>query len=330
MFDIEIPPSLQWVSYLAGSTWPQGTANGMGRIMEHFHAAAEELESLIPDLNDVRGETLSVLFGDLANAADEQFAMLFDGDYTVDKLADAARALGDSAGTAGSEIEYTKLSVVVGLALAAAEISYALAMSGPTYGGSLAWIPITEMTTMQAFRRLVSLVMNRISGTLRTALSRTMVRQLSRDAVVAPTARRVFLRHVAFETGQEAGQELAMAGIQEGIIYGVQGDRSTMTADRLLVTGIASTVGGGAGGATAVPVSRALGPASSRLGRAGKGMTTFFTAGVAGNIAGTGIVGGQFDPLMIMASSTTSSVGGARGAGVQQAGGHNTSSDPSG
>lgn len=330
MFDIEIPPSLQWVSYLAGSTWPQGTANGMGRIMEHFHAAAEDLESLVSDLNSVREETLSVLFGDLAVAADEQFAMLFDGDYTVDKLADAAKALGDSAGATGNEIEYTKLSVVVGLALAAAEISYALAMSGPTYGGSLSWIPITEMTTMAAFRRLVSLVMNRISGTLRTALSRTMVRQLSRDAVVAPTARRVFLQHLGYETLQEAGQELAMAGLQEGIIYGVQGDRSTMTADRLLVTGIASTVGGGAGGATAVPVSRALGPASSTLGRAGKGMTTFFTAGIAGNIAGTASVGGQFDPLMIVASSTTSSVGGARGAGVQHGGGGHASSDPPG
>lgn len=327
MFEIEIPPSLQWVSYLAGSTWPHGKAIGMAQIQDSLHTAAQDLEGLIPNLNNVRAETLSVLFGDLADAADKQFAMLFDGDYAVDKLADAARALSESAGSTGSEIEYTKLSVVVGLALAAAEISYALAMSGPTYGGSLSWIPITEMTTMAAFRRLVTMVTGRISGTLRSVLGRTMVRQLSREAV-APTARQLFVQHMRHEMLQEAGQELAMAGLQEGIIYGIQGNRSNMTGERLLTTGIASTIGGAAGGGTAVPVSRGLGPAQSTLGRAGKGMTTFFTAGIAGNIAGTASVGGQFDPFMIVASSTTSSVGGARGAGVQHAGGGHTPSGP--
>jgi glycerophosphoryl diester phosphodiesterase/predicted Fe-S protein YdhL (DUF1289 family) len=327
--DIEIPPWLEWVSYLAGSTWPHGSETGMFRIKDYYHATAGELEGLVPELNSVREETLSVLFGDLADAADEQFAMLFDGDYAMNKLADAVRALGDSAGSTGSEIEYTKLSVYVGLALAAAEISYALAMSGPTGGVSLGWIPITEMLTMAGFRRLVSLGMNRIFGMMRTTLGRTMVRQLLRDAA-RTAAPRTFMQTVRHEVMQEARQELAMAGLQEGIIYGIQGDRSNMTGERLFVTGIASTVGGGAGGGTAVPVSRALGPATTKLGRAGKGMTTFFTAGIAGNIAGTASVGGQFDPLMIVASSTTSSVGGARGAGVQQAHGGNTSSDPPG
>src|ERR1700754_4332893 len=119
MSDIEIPQSLQWVSYLSGGQWPQGSETGMFRINEHFDATAGELKSLIPDLNRVRQETLSVLFGDTADAAAEQFAMLFDGDYAVDKLAEAVSALGDAAGDLGTEIESNKLQIVLCLAAAA-------------------------------------------------------------------------------------------------------------------------------------------------------------------------------------------------------------------
>jgi hypothetical protein len=127
--DIQIPPELQWVSYLAGGAWPQGSETRMFRINEFYAAAASELQDLIPDLNGVRNETLSVLFGQTADAADEQFAMLFDGDYAVDKLAKGVQALGGGAQNLGSQIQYSKLSIIVGLALAAAEIGYCLATS---------------------------------------------------------------------------------------------------------------------------------------------------------------------------------------------------------
>ncbi len=224
--EIDIPPWLQWVSYLAGDTWPQGRATGMFRIDDFFHAAAEELDELIPDLNQVRGETLSILFGETAQAADERFRTLFDGDYAVNKLSDAVRALGESAGYTGSEIEYSKLSIVVGLALAAAEISYSLSMSGPTGGASLGWIPPIEMFTMAAFRRWVVQAGGRVVGMLRSREGRAMVRR---------------------EIRQEAWQELAIWGTQEGIVYKLQGDHYVPNSERLLLGAVASTVGGGAG-----------------------------------------------------------------------------------
>jgi len=295
--EIEIPPWLQWVSYLAGDTWPQGRRIGMDLISETLDAAALDLDDLIPDLNMVRGETLSALIGETAQVADQRFSMLFDGDYAVDKLSEAVRALSESALYVGSEIEYAKLSIVVGLALAAAEISWSLSMSGPTGGASLGWIPVIEMLTIAAFRRWVVQVMGRVVSLLRTQLGRTMV-----------------LREVVTESGQEFG----IWATQEGTVAGIQGDRYNPNSERLLLGAVASTVGGGAGGGTAVPVSAGLGPAASKLGRAGKGMTTFFTAGIAGNVVGTTVVGGNpfENPLMVVASSTTSSVGGVRGAGV--------------
>ena len=55
---------------------------------EKWRASAAELAELVPDLNRVRAETLSVLAGQTGTAAQDQFKLLFDGDYSVDKLAE--------------------------------------------------------------------------------------------------------------------------------------------------------------------------------------------------------------------------------------------------
>jgi hypothetical protein len=240
MSDIYIPPELQWVSYLAGDKWPQGSETGMLLIDKLCLAAAEALVDLLPDLSSVRAETLSVLIGETAEIADEHFRMLFDGDYAVDKLADAIKALGEAAAHTGSEIEYSKLSIIVGLALAAGEILYSLAMSGPTWGASLAWIPITEALTILAFRQLISFVLRRLFALVRRMLTRTMVKQLAR------------------EIPQEAVEELTLFAVQEATVAGLQGDRYRPNVDRLVLGATASTIGGGAGGGFAVPTSHLL------------------------------------------------------------------------
>src|SRR5262245_23987926 len=263
--DISFPPELQWVSYLAGGAWPQGSETRMGRIGEHFAAAAAELQDLLPDLNRVRNETLSVLAGDTATAAQDQFAMLFDGDYSVDKLAQGAVALGGGAQNLGSEIEYSKLSIIVGLALAAVEIGWCLANSPETGGASLAWIPSIEWATMTSIRRLMSTVFERIVTNLGEMLEHTTIRDL--------------VKHVRKEAFEELWQGLAQEGITQGIQVG-QGT-GKWRPDLFRQNAIASFVGGGAGGGTAVPVGHGLGRAESKLGRATKGMTTMFSAGIA-------------------------------------------------
>ncbi|MHC9297519.1 hypothetical protein ACRCUN_34120, partial [Mycobacterium sp. LTG2003] len=285
----------------------------MFRIGEHYQNAARDLESLIPDLNKVRNETLSVLFGETAQAADDQFAMLFDGEHAVDKLSEAVSALGDGAGNLGVEIEYAKLSILVGLALAAVEISWCLAMSGPTFGASTAAIPAIEALTMAAIRRVVLEVLERLAARLREMFTRTMVSRL------------------LYEFVQEAFQELGIGLTQEGIAQGIQinnGHRAGFDQNLIRQTAVASAVGGAAGGATAVPVGHMLGPAANRWSAAAKGATTFFSAGVVGNLAGTAAVGGELDWRSVLAGSAFSSLGGLRGAGIASTHGAGNPSDP--
>ncbi|HYZ67189.1 MAG TPA: hypothetical protein VE666_05165, partial [Mycobacterium sp.] len=317
--DISFPPELQWVSYLAGGAWPQGSESGMGRISEHFAAAASELQDLIPDLNSVRSETLSVLAGDTANAAADQFAMLFDGDYAVDKLAKGTLALGDGAQSLGVEIEYSKLSIIVGLALAAVEISWCLANAGPTMGASTAAIPGIEWATVTSIRRLVAAVLERVTTKLAQMIEHTTIKDLIKEGT------------------KEAFQELGQGLAQEGIAQGIQVSKGTAgwRPDLFRQNAIASFVGGAAGGGTALPVAHGLGPSATRFGRAAKGVTTMFTAGIAGNVAGTASVGGEFDTVAVLAGSAASSVGGAKGLGHGRHEGNESSTgtqtdDPSG
>jgi glycerophosphoryl diester phosphodiesterase/pSer/pThr/pTyr-binding forkhead associated (FHA) protein len=314
MGDIYIPPEIQWVSYLAGDHWPQGSENGMWGIDEILKAAAEELIDLLPDLNLVRGETLSSLVGDTAAIADEHFRMLFDGDYAVDKLADAVRALGESAAYVGSEIEWTKLSIIVGLILAAAEITYSLAMSGPTYGASLSWIPIVELVTILGFRRTVSFVLGQILARVRQMLTKTMVKQM---AHAAP---------------REAAEELGIYAVEQGTVAGLQGDRYIPNTERLLLGAAASTAGGGGGGGVAPVASHMLGPAATRGGARTKGLVTMGIAGFTGNVVGQASIGQNpfEEPVMLVTSSAMTSVGGARGAGVQSAHPRTTFTHPPG
>lgn len=312
--DIQIPPELQWVSYLAGGEWPQGSETRTRRIGEHYQAAAEALQELIPDLNRVRGETMSVLTGDTADAADRQFAMLFDGDYTVDKLAQGISGMGEGATNFSSEIEYSKLSIIVGLALAAAEISYSLAMAGPTYGASTAAIPVIETTTIAWIRALVMWAIRRLGEKMAELLTKTMMKRL------------------LHETIQESVEELGQGLLQEGIVQGIQANNghAAYRWDRFQQTAISSVVGGGAGGATAVPVAHGLGPARNRFMAATKGATTMFTAGVSGNVAGTLAVGGEFDTISILASSTSTSIGGLKGIGGGHTPQQNNQANPGG
>src|SRR3954454_19898033 len=106
---IEIPEALQWVSYLAGESWPKGDETALFRLNGYFSDAAEQLRDLVPSLRRVSTQTESVLSGQTALAAQQNFQMLFTGDYSVDTVADAMQSLGEMARGSGTEVQYTKL-----------------------------------------------------------------------------------------------------------------------------------------------------------------------------------------------------------------------------
>ncbi|MDV3124016.1 hypothetical protein M1247_03750 [Mycobacterium sp. 21AC1] len=285
---IQIPGYLQWVSYLVGSQWPKGDEDAMFRIGEEWTTRAGQLEGLIPELNQMRSRTSSVLQGVTAGAADEQFKLLFDGDASVDKLAEAMAALGGLAEATGKNIEYTKLQILTSLAIAAFEISWALAQTSVTFGASAAAIPVVEGATSMAIRQTVSMLLKDIMTDLGKAMTKTTVHRIIKKSGVEAT--------------EAVGQELVIQRIQQA-----NGHQHTYDWDKVGVVALANAAGGAAQGTVSISGQRLLG--NSTL----KGAVVGYAAGMSKDVAGSLATGQPVDIVSVLGSASTAATGAVRG-----------------
>ncbi|MGV0815341.1 hypothetical protein ABQF34_25595 [Mycolicibacterium boenickei] len=285
---LQIPGALQWVSYLVGSQWPKGDEDAMYRIGGEWGDRAGQLSSLSPELNIMRARTSAVLEGVTAGAADEQFALLFDGEASVEKLAEAMAALGTLAESTGKNIEYTKLQILTSLAIAAFEISWALAQTSVTFGASAAQIPIIEGTTSVAIRQVVSMLLKDIMTDLGKAMTKTTVHRIVKKSAV--------------ETAEAVGQELFIQSVQQS-----NGHQTTFDWNRVGIVALANSVGGAAQGTVSIYGQRALG--NSTL----KGAVVGYAAGMSKKVAGSLATGQPLDIVAILGSAPTAATGAVRG-----------------
>lgn len=285
---LQIPAYLQWVSYLVGSQWPKGDEDAMFRIGDDWQASALDMSGLIPELNRMRSSTMSALQGVTAGEADEQFKLLFDGDASVEKLAAAMSALGDLARGTGKNIEYTKLQILTSLAIAAFEISWALAQTSVTAGASAAQIPIIEGTTSAAIRQVISMLLRQIMTDLGGAMRRTMVHRIVKKAGV--------------ETMEGVGQELFIQSIQQA-----NGHQTTFDWNKVGVVAAANAAGGAAQGTVSDVGRRVLGDSTL------KGAVVGYGAGMAKDVAGSVATGQPIDIVSVLGSASTAATGAVRG-----------------
>ncbi|MBL1075207.1 hypothetical protein JK358_12470 [Nocardia sp. 2] len=272
MGDIEFPESLEWVGWLVGMEWPDGSESGMWALAQDWHTAAEGLRQLLPAIDDAKYATLAAY---PEGRGIEEMSKLFDalrgvgggGEESI-SLPDLAKYfddLGDSAYSTGTEIEYTKLMFYSSLALAAAEIL-------------AAWIwpptaPAVQAVIVAATRIAVRIIGRRAA----TAIAQHAAR-MAGAAVV-----RFLLRHVAIDFTLGTAQEI---GIQQ---YQVStGKRKEINWDQVAVTAISSAAGGAAAG----PFGDWLGNKLARKGIDGL-LGNAITGGAAGLVgAGAGFVAG--------------------------------------
>ncbi len=294
---IDIPPELQWVSYLAGSKWPQGDEDGLWRIGEHWKASTAEMSDLIPDLNRVRSRTMSVITGETAAAVEQEFALLFDGDFSMDKLVEAMSAVGELARAAGTQIEASKIEILIGLSMGAAELLYAIAMAPWTFGSSLAWIPVIELLTMAVIRMLFTQLMQ--------ALVRRAIQALSKTAVAR------LLREVAQQSAQEVAEELIInLSIQQ---YQVdKGRKDEIDWKDVGTAAKGAAAGGAAGGAFHGPAFGALGGkhGGGGIGNAFAGAGASYGTEVVAGVVGAVAVGGSLNAGEILAGGVLGGVSG--------------------
>ncbi len=310
---IEIPPDLQWVSYLAGSEWPKGDETAMFSMGDDWNGSAEQLGSLIPKLEQVSSQTRQVLAGETGDAAAQQFQMLFSGDHSVDNLVIAMSTLGSLGRNTGTQIEYTKLQVLSALAIAAAEIAYLLAMADWTAGLSVLEIRAVEGITITAIRTIGAQALRRLASAVTQATTKTAVPVFVKNQL--PKLLAAGVREAVQETVISEVQELAIQGFQIA-----EGHRDGFGVKQIVEVGAGAAVGTHVGSMLHGRLSHALGNSTTLVGKALKGAITHYGVGFVGNVAGSVSTGGGFDTVSLFGGPAT---GGLHGAlhGVAHSGG---------
>ncbi|MFE9580011.1 hypothetical protein ACFYO1_26745 [Nocardia sp. NPDC006044] len=296
---IEMPEGLQWLSYLAGASWPKGDEDALFALGDDWKTASKDLHDLIEALH-VACNTAQVSYsGDGADKMKKQFDQFFAGDQSVDKLAKQLEQLGESVRQCGTQTEYAKLQIIITLAILAAEIAYALA----TLWGAWA-VPAMEAEAAGVCQligqRLVTFLANRA----------TRLAQMPMWKLAAITG----VEQAAIGLGADA--------LAQGIQLG-KGHRDSFDVKQMVISGAV----GGISGAVAAPVGSMIG---KRLGNwVGQESMTWWKAGgiaigagiPAGVVgAGAGIVANgvftgqwEFDPAAILGGVGGGLVGGVHG-----------------
>ncbi|MFC8042848.1 toxin glutamine deamidase domain-containing protein [Nocardia sp. NPDC057353] len=297
---IEIPPELQWLSYLAGASWPQGDEDQLFALSQDWTDAATALTAVIPLLRTATDTATQNYSGEGAEQMVAQFQNFFSGDSSIEKIAEGLEGLAKAAFDCGTQVEYAKLQIVITLAVMAIEILWALASA---WG---AWtVPIIEAAGMG--------VMSQIAARLASHMA-------SRAAKMADMP---LWKMTGIEILQETALGLGIEGLAQGIQL-AKGTREDFDTTQFLVSGAVSGFAAGVAAPIGHLGGKYLGGVVSKHGemtwwKGGLiGIGAGIPAGLVGataSMVGYGAITGQweFDPAALAGGVAGGIAGGMHG-----------------
>ena len=123
---LELPPELRWLGWIAGTAWPDGDEDAMWALSDAWKAAAQALSALEPDVVTAKSDTEKAYpAGAGADSMGAKFDDLIDGEHSVKTLAEMLQEVADSTFDMGTQLQATKLTIILSLAWLAAEIIWA-------------------------------------------------------------------------------------------------------------------------------------------------------------------------------------------------------------
>ncbi|MBO0852464.1 MAG: hypothetical protein J2P18_01690, partial [Nocardia sp.] len=158
---LHLPEGLRWLGWIAGAEWPDGDEDKMWAISRAWEQAANDLAPLTADIEAAKKAAMDAY---PAGDGQVQIGKLFDvflvGDQSLPSLIDSYKKVSESTFDVGTELQATKLSIIVSLALLAVEIMWAW-MFPPTapevesaaIGTTRSWMKIIGDTLQNAMER---------------------------------------------------------------------------------------------------------------------------------------------------------------------------------
>lgn len=147
---MDLPEELRWLGWIAGSTWPDGDEDAMWAIAAAWKTASQELKAQLAHIDTAKQGTMRAYpQGHAAEEMGHLFDGLRSGDQSLESLAQYMQQISDSTFDLGTQLQATKLTIVISLVWLAIEILWAW-MFPPT-------APVVEaaaITTTRSFLRV--------------------------------------------------------------------------------------------------------------------------------------------------------------------------------
>ncbi|WP_405167262.1 hypothetical protein OG203_20540 [Nocardia sp. NBC_01499] len=185
-----LPEGLRWLGWVAGATWPDGDESGMWEIAAAWKKASEDLTALLTEVDAAKSATMSAYrSGDGAVEMGATFDKLHSGDQSLESLAQLLETVSDSSFDAGTELEATKINIIVSLVWLGLEIIWAW-LFPPTAPAAEAAAITTTRSILKVLEDRLAAQIGKLAAKLGAATEkRFFLKTLASGRLVAPTAK---------------------------------------------------------------------------------------------------------------------------------------------
>ncbi|WP_067534956.1 hypothetical protein [Nocardia crassostreae] len=119
-------PELRWVAWLTGNSWPDGDEDRMWDIADDWQQAADTLRALLKDIDTAKKAALEAYpSGAGHDAIGTAFDLVRSGDQSVEALVKVCEEVRNSVFDTATEIQATKLTIIMSWVALAIEITWA-------------------------------------------------------------------------------------------------------------------------------------------------------------------------------------------------------------
>ncbi|AFU02354.1 hypothetical protein [Nocardia brasiliensis] len=185
-----LPEELRWLGWIAGSSWPDGDEDAMWAIAAAWKTASEELQAQLSQIDAAKKDTMLAY---PQGAASEAMGRLFDGlrsgDQSLESLAQLLQQISDSAFDLGTQLQATKLTIIISLCWLAMEILWAWLFPPTAPAVEAAAVSYTR-SFLRVFEDMVQNAITRLARKLgASAEKRYFWKSLAGGRFVLPTAK---------------------------------------------------------------------------------------------------------------------------------------------
>jgi hypothetical protein len=152
---MEIPSELRSLLGILGYNWPEADETALVEMGQAWMSFSGRLEAIVSDAASTASEVWTEHEGEAVAAFQEWWAMEDSPAKTLLDGANAATLTGTGLMICGGIVLALKVAVIAQLAILAVEIAQAVATAVPTFGASLAEIPIFQQLTRTIVGNLV-------------------------------------------------------------------------------------------------------------------------------------------------------------------------------